>query len=719
MNASNADRALAPLNEDLPLGEDGNTITIDLLAIRSALFRSRYWVAGIILLAALAGVVVTLLMTPIYSAASSVQIDQAATKITGTEDADASAAIQDADRFLQTQVGILHSRSLAQIVARDLGFYNNDELLQAFDVTIDAEGLSAAAARDRKVDAIDSILMRNLFVDLPIESRIATISFESPDPLVSARVADSFAESFIKNNLQRKVDTSAYAREFLSRQLAEARERLAASEAAANAYSEGAQILATGPGVDGTAAPTLTAQSLTQVNTDLNLATSRRITAANEWNAIANVPAMSIPQVNQNPAVQSLVQQLGTARSELEARRARYLPSHPQVREAQAQYDALQSSVGSLAEQIRRGLRAPYDSALAAERDLRQRLNAIKDDQIRDQRNSVQLGILERTNQTNRAQYEALLARLNSLNAEAGAPSNNISLVDRADVPDRPIKPSLTLNLILSVLIGCVLAALFVLLREQIFGRVRTPADVERLLALPLLGTTPETSEADIMAELKDPKSDIAEAYAAIRASLAISFADGLPKRILFTSTSASEGKSVSCMALALATARTGKRVVVLDADMRRPSQNSLFEVDNARGVSDLLSGSADIPGVIRTTDAPGLTLITTGPKPTNPAELLAADHLDPVLSKLEELYDHIFIDGPPILGLADAVELANVSDRTILLVRSGENPPARIRASVQRINLAQGKIAGIILSRFDARKSGYGTNYDYEYRYG
>ncbi|GGD50761.1 polysaccharide biosynthesis tyrosine autokinase [Erythrobacter arachoides] len=718
MNALDVSRNFDSVGNDQLSGTNEHAITIDLLAIRSALFRSRFWVAGIVLMAALAGVVVTLLMTPIFSAASSVQIDQAATKITGTEDSDASAAIQDADRFLQTQVGILHSRSLSQMVARDLGFYNNDELLQAFDVTIDAEGLSSAVARDRKVDAVDSILMNNFYVDLPIESRIATLTFESPDPLVSARVANSFAESFIQNNLQRKVDTSAYAREFLSRQLAEARERLAASEAASNSYSEGARILATGPGVDGAAAPTLTAQSLTQINTDLNMATARRITAANEWNAIASVPAMSIPQVNQNPAVQSLVQQLATAQSELEARRARYLPGHPQVIEAQAQFDALRSNVQSLGEQIRRGLRAPYDSSVAAERDLRQRLDSIKEDQIRDQRNSVQLGILERGSQTNRTQYEALLARLNSLNAEAGAPSNNISLVDRADVPDRPIKPSLILNVALSILIGCVLAVLFVLLREQIFGRVRSPDDVERLLALPLLGITPETSETELMADLRDPKSEIAEAYAAIRAVLAISFTGGLPKCLTFTSASAGEGKSVSCMALALATARTGKRVVVLDADMRRPRQHSLFEVDNVRGLSDLLSSNASISETIQSMVAPNLDLITTGPKPPNPAELLAADQLNPLLAKLGENYDHIFIDAPPILGLADAVELANVSDRTILLVRSGENPPARIRSSIQRINLAQSQIAGVILSRFDAKKAGYGADYGYEYNY-
>lgn len=725
MSAANHNTAAAPSRAEQPPRRPAypveQPIAFDFGAIWSAIYRARYWIFGIIAATILCGAIALMLATPIYAASASVQIDQGPVKIVGTEEADASAAIQDADRFLQTQIDIVKSRSLAENVAKDLHLLTSDNFLNSMGMTPDYDGLSASERRKKREEAVVGALTAHLSTNLPLDSRIVTITFESPDAELSARIANSYANNFVLNNLQRRRDTLNYARRFLASQLAEARNRLAQSEMDATRYSEKARIIgiANDEQQVGSGAQTLTGQSLQQLNSDLNTAVARRIAAARQWAAIADLPALSIPQVNQNEAVQRLSEQLSSKRAALAAERARHLPDHPGVRQLQSEISTLSDQLALHARNIRQGLRAPYDSALGTERELRDRLTSLKKEQLREQRAAIQLGILERQNQTNRTQYEALLARYTELTAQSGVQTNNLSLVDRARVPDHPVKPNGSLVLTLAGMIGLGCATLFTFFREHVFGRLRTPDDIERGLRLSLYGVTPDVSDQSACDALLDPGSELSEAYAAIRASLNISSVGGLPRSLAFTSATEGEGKSLSCFALASAYARLGKKVLVIDADLRKPCQHILFGMDNDVGLSAVLSRTASLADIVRHDARRQIDVIPSGACPPNPAELLAADNLASVTARLSEQYDGIFIDCPPILGFADAIELASVSEQTVLVVRSGANSVHSARQAFRRLSDIQGRIGGVILSRFDARKSGYGAQYGQNLKYG
>lgn len=695
----------------------------DFGAIWSAVYRSRYWIGGITAATILCSAIALMLATPIYAASASVQIDQAPVKIVGTEEADASAAIQDADRFLQTQIDILKSRSLAEIVAKDLHLLRDDDFLSSMGIHADYGGLSPNERRKKQKETVVDALTAHLSTNLPLDSRIVTVTFESPDAELSAQIANSYADNFVLNNLQRRRDTLNYARRFLASQLDEARNRLAQSEMDASRYSESARIvgIADGGGQAGSSAQTLTGQSLQQLNSDLNTAVARRIDAARQWAAIADLPVLSIAHVNQNDAIQRLSEQLSNKRAALAAERTRHLPDHPGVMKLQSEVNTLSDQLALLARNIRQGLRAPYDSALGAEQELRDRLSSLKKEQLREQRASIQLGILERQNHANRTQYETLLARYTELTAQTGVQTNNLSLVDRARAPDRPVKPNGSLVLTLAGMIGLGCATLFVFFREHVFGRLRTPDDIERGLRLSLYGVTPDVSDQSACDALRDPGSELSEAYAAIRASLNISSVGGLPGCLAFTSATEGEGKSVSCFALATAYARLGKKVLVIDADLRRPCQHVLFGMDNdvGPGLSGVLSRTASLGDVVRHDAGRELDVILSGARPPNPAELLAMDNLAPLIATLSAQYDGIFIDCPPILGFADAIELVSVSQRAVLVVRSGANRVHSARKAFGRLGDMQGRIGGVILSRFDARKSGYGAQYGQNFKYG
>lgn len=699
--------------------EENDLLTIDFAALWAVVYRSRLWIGAIILGSVFAALIVSLLMTPIFEARSTVQIDQEAVKVIGTEDTESSASIQDADRFLQTQLDILRSRDLAKRVAQGEGYFKGDKFLDRMKINPEIDPVDGFEIDDLKEQLIIKTIQENLNISLPIDSRVASIRFESPDPRLAAQIANSYAENFIINNLQRKVDTSSYARDFLAKQLEEARARLQQSEAEANQYAERTRIIETETGDDGSRRSTLTTQTLVQLNEAYNIALSNRIAEEKKWLAIAKLPPLSIPQVNNNQAVQRLVEQYGIARARLDAERAKHLEAHPSVLQLEAEVAQLDKQIRSLTTNIRSGLRAGYDSAKEQERSLKQRLQQIEQTQVIQQRDGVRLNILSRESGTNRAQYESLLARYRQLDSEAGAQSNNLSIVDKAEVPIKPVKPNLLLNLAIGAFGGIALAFAFVFLREQIFDRIRTPDDIERKIKLALLGVTPFV-EGETIDEIADPKSGLSESYSAARATLGHSSPSGLPKSTLITSASESEGKSTSCYALADNAAKLGKKILIIDGDLRRPEQHKLHGTTNEIGLTSILTNNATIEQAIQQIDDSSLHLLPSGPIPPNPAELLAGDNIRTLMDKLLSTYDHIFVDAPPVFGLADAIELSAITEKTVFVILSGKNKASDITKSMHRMGATQNTIVGCILTGFDAKRAGYGEQYGYyNYHYG
>jgi len=686
-----------------------------------AMLRRNAVMIGITVVVALAvALITTLLATPRYTATASVQIEQEAERVLDTQDVQPVASYQDADRFLRTQIDILSSRAMAISVAERLKLFGSARFYTSMGSRPAAPGQGVQTASANREQTL-SLLRKNLQVVLPRSSRVVEISFESADPKLSADIANAYSTNFISGNLQRKYNSSSYAREFLAQQLVEAKARLEESERAQNQYARAAGIIAPrntgGNGDQGASGQSVTTASLLQTNIAYNTAKAARIGAEQRWRSAADGPAMNIPEVLSNPAIQDLVRQRATKAAELQSQSAMHRDDFPSVREAQSQLNELDAQVQSLARSIRTSLRDEYRTALRQEQVLSGQVGGLKDETLGEQDRSVRLNILAREVETNRTIYDGLLQRFKEVSAAAGVASNNISIIDTADPPLNPTSPRLSINLIFGMVAGLVLAALLVYLREEIDDAVRSPIDIERKLDLPVLGTIPRTPpDQDLLVALSQPLQPVTEAYAALRTALLYSTPHGLPRQLLVTSAQPAEGKSTTSYALATSIARLGRSVVIVDADLRRPSLHKQFAAPNQVGLSDLLVQSKTIDEVLQSTTENGPMLISSGPIPPSPTELLSGGSLPQVLVQLGERFDAVIVDGPPVLGLADAVLLAAQIEATLLIIESNGGYRGRTKGAMRRLRGAKAHLIGAVLTKFEAKKSGYAYEYGYEY---
>jgi succinoglycan biosynthesis transport protein ExoP len=694
---------------------------VDVLAVYSSLYRNRFWMLAILALTLVAGIALTLLSTPVYRATASVQINQESEKVLGTESKEDFASLQDAERFLQTQLDILRSRTTAIAVADEAKLFNNQAFLAAMgESTVTDPGPNQTIAEAKREQVI-KLLRDNLSLELPVDSRVAQVSFDSGDPRLAARVANSFVDSFIRGNLQRGFNSSSYARDFLREQLEAAQLRLEKSERAAVDYARRTNIVDTsGGGSDATTTKksSLTIESLVELNQKLAVAVAARIEAESRWSRTQSVPPLSLPQVQSNDAVQRLVQQRAELEAQYQEEGERRKEDYPSMRRANARIEQLDREIQIIAGNIRKGIGSEYQIALGAEQALQRQVNAFRQQSQAEQTDSIELSILQREADTNRQQYDFLLKRYNELTAEAGVQSNNLSVLDRSISPTKPVSPNVWLNLLGALGLGTVLAVGFALLRDSLFSMIRTPDDIARTLHLPILGAVPDGGDALMVRDvLGDPKSMFTEAINSIRTALLLSSRNGLPKSLAFTSTQPGEGKSTTCFALAYSLCRSGKKVLLIDADLRRPNQHNILGIKNERGLSELLANVISLPEAIRKDSETGVHIITAGAIPPNPSELFETESMTKLLEQCHD-YDCVILDCPPVLGLADAIVAASAVEGVIYIAESGRNHTRGAITSVQRLKGSGAQIVGAIMTRFVPDSTGYSNAYAYAYSY-
>ncbi|WP_144097220.1 GumC family protein [Croceicoccus sediminis] len=663
-------------------------------------------------------VVTTMLDTPRYTATATIQINDQSENVLG-EELDSESNVNsgwDVDRFLNTQLEILKSRDVALRVANALDLYEDEAFYAAMEVELPAEGMTRAIREDLTV----GLLRGNMSSDLPRESRIARISFTSANPDLSARIANEFATQFIQSSLQRRYDSSSYAREFISEQLGEARAQLETSERELNAYARQAGLIrGRGSMSDGdTTSNSVTASSLVQLNEAANRARAERIELEARWRAEAAQPLLSSTTVLANPTVQSLMTERARIDSQVKTLRARYLDDYPEIVELQTQREELTNQIRSVAQSVRDGVRGEYLAASEAERQLRNQVGALQGDTLAEQDRSVRYNTLAREADTARSIYEGLLQRFRELNASAGIANSNLSIVDTAQIPTGQSSPNLFKNLLIALLLGAMLSAAYVFLRDQLDDLIRIPEDVQGKVKLPLLGVIPVSDEHTPEEDMLDPKSPMSEAYNSLRGQLLYSTADGLPKVLLVTSSQPSEGKSTTSNAIAYSLARMGKRVVLIDADLRRPSEHKRHSLPNKHGLSGLLTGVDTIGAETVHEVAENLSVITSGPIPPSPTELLAGPRLAGLLEELSASFECIILDSPPILGLADAPVISGLADGVLFVIESDRGRAGQLRTALQRLRAMDPVILGAVLTKFDSRKGAnlYSEYYGYEY---
>ncbi|KQN73043.1 exopolysaccharide biosynthesis protein [Sphingomonas sp. Leaf62] len=564
------------------------------------------------------------------------------------------------------------------------------------------------------------ILRRHLSVEPTRLSRLVDIRFTSPDAEFSAKVANAWSEAFIQTNLERKVQATSYGRNLLQQQLAQQKERLDESQRQLVGYASRERIinLPAQSNADGsTAERSIVADDLASLNTVLSQATAERIAAEARYREGGRAGASS--EALRNQAINTLRQRRAEYAAEYQKLLIQFEPEYPAARALKSQIDQLDRSIANEERRVSGSLETDYRGAVERERALQARVEQLKGSYLDLRRRSIQYNIYQQEVDTNRALYEGLLQRFKEIGVAGGVGVNNVSVVDQADVPQKPSSPRLLVNLAIALLAGFGIGAGLALALEQMDEAIADPSEVERRLGLPLLGSVPKVDGVTPKDALLDRKSDLVDAYLAIQTNLAFTTEHGVPRSLSVTSTRPAEGKSTTALALATMLSRSGKRVILVDGDMRSPSVHHLGGVSHDHGLSNFLAGQDDIAPLTFDMSDLGFTAMSAGPIPPNAAELLTGNRLSLLIERLHEHFDHIVIDSPPVMGLADAPLIASRVEGVVYAVESHGIRSTLVKTALARLASANAHIFGGVLTKFEARKAHYGYGYEYGYGYG
>lgn len=714
-----------PVTEPALNAPHGETERIPLIRqyLRIAI-RWRYVLIGVTGAFVLLGLVATLLMTPKYTAETTIEISRESNKVTYFQGVEREASIADQE-FYQTQYGLLQSRSLAERVAAQLHLVDDPNFFALYGVSSKdpafqlTNGRYPATGREDRQHAAGAILLKYIDISPTRLSRLVTIRFTSPSAALSAKIANAWADNFIQTTLERKIQATSYGRDLLQHQLAEYKKRLDESQRLLVSYASAQQIInlpSQGNG-EGRAERSILADDLTALNTSLSEAIADRIKAEARYKQAGNSGAST--EALRNQAINSLRQRRAELSADYQRLMVQFEPGYPAAQAIQSQIDQLDRSIAREEGRVSGSLQAEYREAAQRESELRGRVDQLKSKYLDLRRRSIQYNIYQQEVDTNRALYDGLLQRFKEIGVAGGVGLNNVSVVDPADVPTRPSSPKLLINLAVALLMGLGLGALIAFALEQMDEAIADPNEVERRLGLPLLGTVPKVDHGTPLDALKDRKSDLVDAYLAVQTSLGFTTERGVPRSLAVTSTRPAEGKSTTSLALATTLSRAQRRVILVDGDMRSPSVHHLAGIENSQGLSNFLAGQDNVETLTFEMRDLGLTVMPAGPIPPNAAELLAGNRLAMLIDKLLKTYDHVVIDSPPVMGLADAPLIASRVEGVVYAVEAHGIRSSMVHTALSRLASTNARLLGCVITKFDSGKAHFGHGYEYGYSYG
>ena len=699
---------------------------IDLLSYWHVLVKRRRLIAAILTGVVALSLLLTLMTQPQYRAAVLMQVEKEGPPIVTSQGAMPFYDGWDPE-FLTTQYALLRSRALAERVANEMNLSAetleslNDPgwtgrvmaLLRPAPQAKAPDGAATPRSSEALLAQATGWIQGGLTVAPIKESRLVNLQFDSPDPAFSVRVVNAVAEAFIASGLERRMGSTSYAKTYLEDQLKQTKAKLEESERNVVAFAQKEKLVSTGE--EGTS---LTTQNLTALNSALAVALSERIRAQARWRQASAGGAMPGDMLA-GSNISALQQQRATLQSQYQQKLQTFKADYPEMAQLKAQLDAVNREMGAEMGRLRASVKAEYAAASSNESMLKGQIAALRGEALDVDSRSIDYNILKREADTNRQLYDSLLQRFKEVGAASDVRTNNITIVDRAQQGWR-FKPNLFKNLVYGLMAGMLLGILAAFVLEFLDDTLKTPEDLEQKLRLAVLGIIPKVGPKQSLVEaMADPRSSFSEAYRSVRTALQFSTDHGVPRSLLVTSAEPSEGKSTTALALARNFAQLGKRVLLVEADLRNPSLHKALGLQTQIGLSSLLSGAAGLTEATQATDDERLHVILAGPAPPNPAELLSGSKFLSMLTVASERYDQVIIDGPPVLGLADSPILGNAVEGTLLIVTSGKTRTSTAQVSLKRLLAARARVVGALLTKYDQKASGYGYHYDAYYAYG
>jgi len=701
----------------------------------------RKWMVGTCVVGIFAAVAIaSLRQTPVYEALGRIAVNKADSNLVNFKDSMPVMDYYD-PTDLDTEVRVLQSDLLALQVIRQLNLDKRAEYGgQAAPKlpNLVADPLQNDSAH---VSALLGGVKGNLIVSLEPNTRIIDIHYRSTDPQLAANAVNTLVATYIEQNFKTKFESTMLASDWLSKQLVDLQMKVETSQEKLVQYQKQHEILGTDEKQN------IITAKLDELNRELTAAESDRMqkeaiyrqTQSTDAEAVA-AAIVSDSTVGGSSPGSALIDRLREQQASLKIQIAdlstQFGPAYPKVAQLNNQLKEIDRQFQSETRKAVDRLRGQYLAAQQREDMLSSAFDKQKQEANKLNESAIEYSLLKRDVDTNRQLYEGLLEKLKEAGVTAGLRSNNIKILDPARVPMSPVEPNIPRNLAFALILGITSGVGLAFLLENMDNTVRTTEQAQIISALPSLGMIPlgsksshngtgpkrllpsSTEAVELVTQVR-PQSQMAESYRALRTSLLLSSLGAPPRVIMVTSARPQEGKTTTSINSAIVLAQKGTRVLLVDADLRRPSIHKTLGMGPRSGLSNVLTGSATLAQVIAPSPIlPNLFVLAAGTPPPNPAELLASTNMKEVLDELREQYDHIVIDTPPTLSVTDAVVLSPRMDAIILVIRSGQTTKQALRRARDILLQVNAHVTGVLLNAVDLRSPDYYYYYEYQGKY-
>jgi polysaccharide biosynthesis transport protein len=686
--------------------------------------------------------IASLKTTPVYDASGTIAINKPDSTLNFQNSGTLSLDYFDPTE-LDTEVKILQSDILALQVIRELN------LDRSSDISGQAPPPSSDLAPDplqadpAKASAMINDFKGNLKVQLSPNTRIVEVHYRSPDPQMAANVVNTLMQTYVENNFKARFESTMQASDWLSKQLVDLQMKVETSQEKLVRYQKEHEILGTDEKQN------IIMEKLDEINKELTSAESERmdkealyrLVEGGDPDAIASSAAAIEEEGAGAQSGTALLGSLREKQADLKIQAAdlstQFGPSYPKLSQLNNQLKEIDAQIQVEMRKLVAKVRGQYTAAMQREQMLHEALDKQKQEANKLNESAIEYSLLKRDVDTNRQLYEGLLEKLKEAGVAAGLKSNNFRIVDGARPPQSPVEPNIPRNLMFAGILGIASGIGLAFLLEGLDNTVRTTEQAQVISGVASLGMIPlgsksasegpnpkrlviaTSNEAVELVTQVRPQSQMAESYRALRTSLLLSNLGAPPKVIMVTSALPQEGKTTTSINTAVVLAQKGVRVLLVDADLRRPSIHKTLGMGPHSGLSNVLTGSTTLEQAIsRSAVLPNLFVLPAGTPPPNPAELLASSNMKDTVDQLKEQFDHIVIDTPPSLSVTDAVVLSPRADAVVLVIRSGQTTKQALRRSRDILMQVNAKVVGVLLNAVDLSSPDYYYYYEYQGKY-
>ena len=673
--------------------------------------------------------------TKLYDAVSRIAINHQNGDALGFKPAAESFDDEDYTVGLDTQAKVLESNAVALQVIKNLHldqdprFTGQPAKAASGVIPVGSPGLNTA-----QENGLLNAFHGGLTIKVLPRTRIMELHFLSTNPNLSAQIVNELANVYIEQNFKAKFESTVRTSEWLSKQLSDLQLKVETSQQRLVDYQREHGIV----GVD--EKQNIITTKLDQLNKELTEAEMDRIQKESLYRLSLEGKPELLPKLTPSTSdapLNRLREQEISLQAQLSALATQFGPNYPKVREASMQLQSVQAAIRTEVANSAEQYKATYLASQEREDMLQKAFEAQKQEANQLNESAIQYNLLRRDYESNRQLYDGLLQRLKEAGVSAGLRSSNVQIIDQARVPTGPAQPNIPRNITTGFLLSLVGGIGLAFLLEMLDNTVRSPDQVELIAGLPTLGMIPSGAHmnngrglalkplragSQVMPHQESvetisyvrPQSQSAEAYRTLRTSILLSSWGAPPKVLLVTSPLAQEGKTTTSVNIAIVLAQRGARVLIVDADLRRPSINKAFGVSQTPGLSEFLTGNVAECPITPWAQFPNLHVLPSGGSPPHPAELLGSGLMNSALAEWRKQFDHIVIDTPPALSVTDAVLLSVQADSVILVIRSGQTTKQALRRARQLLAYVNSKITGVVVNAMDLNASDYYYYYGY-----